>query len=202
MFEAFENSKHRLRASSLAWMIAGLILLVRPNSVIDLFCNVIGALIIAFGVIQVLPSITNRMLVVSSAVICVVSVAIGVFFITNARLIASVLPLIIGIVMIADGVSNLYHAVKIRRYDLHWTHVLIVGLVTLAFGLLIVLNAYHTTELVLRLMGAALLFNGISDLWIIGRVSKAAKREAEATGSYRGDYIDVEATPVDDDEEE
>lgn len=202
MFEAFEQSKHRLRASSLAWIIAGLILLVRPNSVIDLFCNVIGALIIAFGVIQLLPSVANRTLVVSSAVICVVSVAVGVFFITNSHLVASVLPLIIGIVMIADGVSNLYRAVQIRHYDLHWVHVLIVGLVTLAFGLLIVLNAYHTTALVLRLMGAALLFNGVSDLWIIGRVSRAAEQEREKTGSYEGDFIDVEATPVDDDEEE
>ncbi|MGN1031011.1 MAG: HdeD family acid-resistance protein [Butyricicoccaceae bacterium] len=201
MFEAFEQNKHRLRASSLGWIIAGLVLLIRPNTVIDLFCYVIGALIIAFGVIQILPYVTSRTFTLSAGLICVISVALGVFFISNSHLVASVLPLVIGIVMIADGISNLYHAIKMRRYDTGWTHILVVGLITFIFGLLITLNAYHTTTLVLRLMGAALLFNGISDLWIVSRISRAIRREEEATGSYRGDFIDVEAVPVDDDDD-
>lgn len=199
MFEKFEIYRHRLRASSMAWIVVGLILVVRPGSVIDLLCNVIGALLIAFGVIQVLPSVFARTWAVSAVVVCVLSVAIGIFFITNARMIASILPFLIGLGMFADAIGNLYYAIRMHRYDAYWGHMLIVGLITLGLGFFIMLYAYQATELVLRLIGLALLFNGFSDLWLIGRISKAAGRQK--TGSYQGDYIDVEATPVEDEEE-
>ena len=48
-----------------------------------------------------------------------------------------------------------------------------------------------------RLLGAFLLYDGISDLWITGQVSKAV-RQAEKDSNAKRDAVDVEYRDVKD----
>ena len=89
------------------------------------------------------------------------------------------------------------HGIGLRRFgDPSGTSVLVLGIITVVFGAVILMNPYSTAELTFRLIGIALVYSGLSDLIIIFRMNRANK-------TYENQkIIDVEARPVDDDEEE
>ena len=61
---------------------------------------------------------------------------------------------------------------------------------TIAAGIFLIRNAFNLASLITRIAGGILIFDGISDLWVISRVSKAHKEmEVEASDAARdGSY--------------
>lgn len=73
------------------------------------------------------------------------------------------------------------------RYDKWWV-AFILGLLTVGFGVLLICRPFAALDTVVMLIGSFLIYDGLSNIWIISRVYKTAKRlkqEAEA--------VDVEA---------
>ena len=78
-----------------------------------------------------------------------------------------------------------------EQYDKWWV-ALILGLVTIGFGALLVFRPFAAPDTVVTLIGVFLIYDGVSDLWIVSRVARTAKilrQEARA--------VDVEAEEID-----
>ena len=78
-----------------------------------------------------------------------------------------------------------------EQYDKWWV-ALILGLVTVGFGALLIFKPFAALDTVVTLIGFFLIYDGVSDLWIVSRISRTAKvlwQEAEA--------LDVEAEEID-----
>ena len=70
--------------------------------------------------------------------------------------------------------------------------VLILGVVTVGFGALLIFKPFAALDTVVTLIGFFLIYDGVSDLWIVSRLSRTAKalrQEAEA--------LDVKAEEID-----
>ena len=94
-----------------------------------------------------------------------------------------------GILVLISGLINLGETFMLTRskYNKWWAS-LIVAIATIAAGIFLIRNAFNLASLITRIAGGILIFDGISDLWVISRVSKAHKEmEVEATA------VDVEA---------
>ena len=105
----------------------------------------------------------------------------------------AIIPIIVGIVIALHGLNNLQQAVALGRekYDKWWV-ALILGLVTVGFGALLIFNPFAALDTVVTLIGFFLIYDGVSDLWIVSRISRTAKilrQEAEA--------VDVDAEDID-----
>ena len=99
------------------------------------------------------------------------------------------IPTIMGILVLISGLINLGETFMLTRskYNKWWAS-LIVAIATIAAGIFLIRNAFNLASLITRIAGGILIFDGISDLWVISRVSKAHKEmEVEATA------VDVEA---------
>ena len=69
---------------------------------------------------------------------------------------------------------------------------LILGLLTVGLGILLICKPFAALDTAVRLIGAFLIYDGLSDIWIASRVYrtvKAMKQEAEA--------LDVESRDMD-----
>ena len=53
------------------------------------------------------------------------------------------------------------------------------GAVTVGLGVLLIFNPFEAVNTVIMLIGIFLIYDGISDLWIISRVSKTAREIRE-----------------------
>ena len=197
MFETFRSIRSNIVITVVACLAVGAALILYPDMFLQIICYVMGALFVAYGVLGVLRCVRERMMRIGVLLMSVLAAAAGIFIITQPKTISSILPVIIGLVLLLNGIMNIRHGLGLRRFDDGaWKIVLILGIITVVFGAVILWNPYSTATLTFRLIGAALLYNGISDLIILLRMNRASK-------IYDGQkVIDVEVRPVDDDEEE
>lgn len=198
MFETFRNIRKNMLTAAVGCMVLGLALLFFPNAFLNVACYVVGALLIAYGVICILGCVRDRWMRLGAILFGVIVAAVGIFMIANPRMISSIQPIVFGLILLMDGVVNVRHGIGLRRFgDPSGLSVLIMGVITVAFGAVILLYPYTTAAVTLRLMGVALLYSGLSDLIILFRLNRANRAYEE-----QQKVIDVEARPVDDEKED
>lgn len=197
MFETFRSIRSNMTMTAVVCLAIGAVLLIYPDMFLQVACYVLGALFIAYGVLGVLGCVRAHIMSMGTLIISIAAAAVGIFVITQPRTIGSILPIIIGLILLLDGLVNLRHGLGLRRFgDASWKSVVVLGVITVAFGAIILLNPYSTATVTFRLIGIALVYNGLSDVIILFRMNKASKVYENQK------IIDVEARPVDDDEED
>lgn len=95
----------------------------------------------------------------------VLALAFTLFALLWPQVILSVLPLVLGALLLLDGLGKLPLAIDAlrRRYDTR-IPLAISSFLPLALGLVILIRPFQTAQLVIRVFGLALLLDGISDL--------------------------------------
>lgn len=195
MFETFRKIRYSLVFVAVCCIGLGIALLLAPEQVLTIGCKVIGGVFIFSGIVGILSCIKERAVLVFSLFFSIISISAGVFIFTDPKAISSILPVIVGAILLLDGLFNVRHGIGLRHIGVSSGSVLIMGIITVVLGALVIFNPYTTATLSVRLIGIALIYNGISDLVIVTRVNTEARRWRKKNG-----IIDVEATPVEDDD--
>ena len=61
-----------------------------------------------------------------------------------------------------------------------------------ALGIICIVNAFGVVSLAMKFIGVALIYDGISDLWIVSRTAKAAKAMKQEADALDVDYKEVD----------
>ena len=109
-----------------------------------------------------------------------VDFVVGVVFIVLAGLVAkmfiSIIPLVFGIFILICGVLKLEQGIALLRVKSNKAKpVMIIAAVTVAIGLFAAFNPFSAGRVLIVIIGAGLLFSGITDLVAAGFVSKIMK---------------------------
>ena len=97
-----------------------------------------------------------------------------------------------GIFIVIDGLLNLKRAFELHRLEYgRWFITLILSLVSVALGLLVVFQPYLAAEALIMLIGVVFIYEGLSDLWAIVKVTRLTK-ELRKRMPVEVDPIDVE----------
>lgn len=197
MFETFRSIRVNMTLAAVGCLALGIALLVIPDLFLQVACYVTGAVLIAYGVLGLLSSVRTHSMNLFTGLVDVLAIGVGIFIITQPRMISSILPIIFGLILLLDGILNLRHGIGLHRFgDPSGKTVLILGVITVIFGAVILLNPYSTAKMTFRLIGIALVYSGLSDFLVIFRMNRANR-------TYENQkIIDVEARPVTEDEEE
>ena len=111
----------------------------------------------------------------------------------NPKFLVALVPTIMGIIIIISGVVNLGETITIHREHGDGTLAsFILAVLTIALGLLIFFNPFHTAALLVRVLAIVMIFNGISDLWIISRITgtiKDVEQDLKAVDT-EGEFVD------------
>lgn len=95
----------------------------------------------------------------------VLPIAFSAFSLLWPEAILSFLPLVLGALLLVDGVGKIplvIAAVQVKSTVL--IPLLLSSLIPVILGILLVVNPFHAAQLVIMIFGAALLADGISDL--------------------------------------
>ena len=200
MFETFRRMRRHMISAIVLCLILGIALIGWPGVFLQFACYIIGGVLLVFGIVTLLGEFRAPARSILTLCVGVLIAAMGIVVITNPEMVSSILPIVIGILLFMDGVVNLRNALGLRRYEgSSWGTMLVMGIITVAFGALILLHPYGTAELAFRIIGAALVYNAVSDLFIMMQVGRAEKKHGGQKKEKRR-VIDVNARPVDDDE--
>ena len=206
MFETFRSIRFHLLLAALGYIAVGAVMLFIPDQFLAVVCYVIGALLIAYGVIGMLMCWKDRTIRMAKIFIGILTIAVGIFVIAQPKAFTAVLPIIFGLIL------NLRHGIGLKKFgDPGFLSVIIVGVITVVLGAIVLIHPYGTAKFTLRIIGVALIYSGISDFLVLYRMNHARliyERDNPPEPKKKGQrhkktkVIDVHAHPVDDDDEE
>ena len=182
--------------SAVICVILGIVLLVWPGQSTQVVCMVLGIVLGGFGLIQIILYLATKektMVSHSMMMLGVVLAVIGGWIVLKPETIIKAVPRIVGILIVIHGFHNAVQAIDLKKmqYD-NWWVALLLSLLTVALGVVLICNPFTIVDTVVRIIGAFLVYDGLSDMWILSRVFKTKKN--------REKIIDTDAVIVDEDE--
>ena len=182
--------------SAVICVILGIVLLVWPGQSTQVVCMVLGIVLGGFGLIQIILYLATKektMVSHSTMMLGVVLAVIGGWIVLKPETIIKAVPMIVGILIVIHGFHNAVQAIDLKKMQYaNWWVALLLSLLTVALGVVLICNPFTIVDTVVRIIGAFLVYDGLSDMWILSRVFKTKKN--------REKIIDTDAVIVDEDE--
>ena len=196
MTEFLKGLKANYTMSAILSIIMGLVLLIWPGTTTQIVCTMLWIVLLAYGIIQIVMYLWTREKTVFSQGILLLGIifaVIGAWIILKPEMIIMAVPVIVGILIIIHGLHNIIQAVDLKRegYEKWWL-ALLFGVLTVLFGALLIYNPFGAVEVVVRMIGIFMIYDGVSDIWIISRLSKIRKIKEKIVDA---EFIDVEDIP-------
>ena len=193
MSEFLKGLKANYMISAGLCTLLGLVLLIWPGTTMRIVCTLLGSMLLVYGLLQIILYLINKertMLSQGMMLFGIVLAVIGIWILMSPDMIIMAVPVIVGILIIIHGIHNVVQAIALQKdgYEKWWLAFLF-GMLTVIFGGILVYNPFEVAETVVRFIGIFLIYDGLSDIWILSRVSKV-KREKEKIIDV--DYIDVD----------
>lgn len=161
--------------TSVLMIVIGLVLALWPGHVMTTTMTILGIALLVGGGISVFgwwkgKGRNSGPLRMAEGVAMAVG---GLVVLIAPKLLISIIPIAIGLVVIFNGVVNLAQALDLRaRGYSNWSFSLALAILTLVLGLLILFNPFSTMEMLVAAIGVVILYNGASNLWIESRYRK------------------------------
>ncbi|MDE7277144.1 MAG: DUF308 domain-containing protein [Lachnospiraceae bacterium] len=187
MERILKRIKTNVMVSAFICMALGIILVVWPGLSVKVVCMAIGVVLVINGISRLMNFIFGRDGSVFSQmnlIMGIIITVIGGWILFQPGTIIAMIPILVGIIIVIHGINNLQQTVSLcqSRYDKWWV-ALLLALVTIGFGVLLIFNPFAAVDTLIRFIGIFLIYDGVSDIWIMSRVSKnvrEARQEMEA----------------------
>ncbi|MBR5379788.1 MAG: DUF308 domain-containing protein [Clostridia bacterium] len=177
-FKSFiETLKKNWIVSSAITALIGLVLVLFPTGTLKVISYVIGALAVVMGVIRTVRYFkqdhTYPFLFQSDLLVGLLSIGFGLFLIISAETVISMVPFVFGILLIGCGVGNVLRAIDARNAGLSsWAVLMALAVISIAVGIVCMANPFTVMETAVIVIGAALIYVGITDIVTTVAVSK------------------------------
>lgn len=192
--EFFVKLKTNFLVDAIALIVLGAVLVFLPGASLTLLTKVIGGVVTAAGVLSIIGSLVSKQQNVltrnSSIGFGIVIAVVGIWIFINPHFFEAIIPVIAGVIMLFSGLMNLGESLSLARSRYgNWWFALILAVLTIGGGAFLLFNPLKSMAYIVQIIGAAFLYNGVSNLWIVSRVHKVDKVN-------RKEIVDVESKEV------
>lgn len=167
--EELKGLEWRSMLSGVLFVLLGIVLVMNPRQTVKNICYAIGAVLMIVGIINLLiyfVSDYKKNMQRNKMVIGIISMVAGVFFIVLYRVVMSLFPLVMGILIFVSGLSKLQAAFNIKKMQTNgWKGMLLIAVINTLLGVFIIINPIGAASTVLRIIGVCLIFSGAVDLF-------------------------------------
>lgn len=202
-----KQSLNRLRvgmvAASIAFIILGSVLIMWPETSLQLIVYIVGALVLIMGIMRMIGYIKadseyrNFLQVIES----IVFVAMGLMMIFYKAEVINLITYIFGFYIVIDGLINIMEAFQLKSIDFsQWKVVVWIGIITAVIGGVFLLKPLSSRDAIAIFMGALLIYDGLVNLYVAYCAHKVTKYFDSEMKRVKNDIIDVEAIEENEDE--
>lgn len=197
MKEWLKSVKWNLILAALAYVVLGVVLLAWPDTTGNVLCTLLGILLLGYGIFQIIGFFTRGDEGWGSGAVYLLAglcaVALGVFALSSPEKVLAILPVALGAVVVVDSCISLKRAFQLKELGMErWWIAALLAVVTLLFGLVVMFNPFQSALLVIRIVGGVLIYQGISDLVTVTRVTYYGKRVLEELDAVEGEVTKEE----------
>lgn len=179
MEQLLKRVKTNVVISSILCVVLGLVLVFWPGLSIRIVCTAVGVVLIVTGITRMIDYFAVRdgsMYSQINLIFGIVLAVVGVWISVKPDKVLAIIPIIVGIVIVIHGLQNIKQAMELWRdkYTKWWV-ACILGVLTVGFGVLLIYRPFTAIDTVVMLIGFFLIYDGISNIWIVSRIYKNAK---------------------------
>ncbi len=176
---------------SLLFIFTGIFLLLKPETAINIVCYVLGVILVLWGVVSIIQffSDKNSTNYLSLGFIFGAFVFIfGIIILIKPSIIASIVPLLLGVWMVINGVTKLSYSLSI--YKINKNILSIIGsILIVVFGVTLIFNPFEGAKGLTQIIGISLIVYSVLDLAESIAISFGMKSKEDPS---EGKIIDAE----------
>lgn len=189
-------SNKRIMAAKVGYIIIsimlcalGVVLIAVPDFSASLLCRIGGAFLILFGCVKIIGYFSKdlyRLAFQYDLAFGILMIVLGIALIVRTDTMGNIICIFLGICILADALLKIQISVDSKTFGIRqWWLILAVALITGTIGFLLVIRPWEGAQIVMLLLGIALLTEGVLNLVTILTTVKIIRRQVPAV-------IDVE----------
>lgn len=191
MKEFFKKVRVAAYVSAVLTIVLGIVLVAWPMEVTGLICRMLGALLVVMGAVYLFGYFVEGrgVLSVTGGLLFLL---LGVWIFITPGSIATLVPIVIGVVLLVHSLKDFQMASEAKQNGSgQWMLLFLLALLNCVFGVVCICDSFGVISVAVRMLGAALIYDGISNMVIIYHTVKVVRQAAEKI-----EPIDVESHEV------
>lgn len=192
MKEFFKKLRIAAYLSALLTIVLGGILIAWPMEVTGLICRILGVLLVIMGAVYIFGYFVEGrgILTITGGLLFLL---LGVWIFITPQSVATLVPIVIGVVLLVHSLRDFQMASEAKQNGSErWGILFLLALLNCVFGVVCICDSFGVISLAVRMLGIALVYDGLSNMIIIYHTVKAVRYAAEKI-----EPVDVEAHEVD-----
>lgn len=175
-------------------LLIGVIMVIYPQKTMSIICYAIAAAILIYGIVDIISYFTAKSYDGAFSLTLlkgIIASVIGIVIFINPKYLATFIPIVLGILLIIDGITSIQKSVFLKNNNIYFWHIsMIESIITFAFGIFVLINPLNVEKAIIICLGIAFIWYGISSVWNYLYVQKKINflRQAEA----KNDIIDID----------
>ncbi len=150
--------------TSVIMLIMGIFLLMKPDFVLTTLSTVVGLIVLIPGIISLVDYFKTKYM--PNLVVGVILGILGLIFIFNPKFISSILPFVLGIYFIINGLSRLQYAIEMKKNKVpDYAPSLISSVLILACGVLLIVNPFSGAMAMTQVIGIFMIVYAALDIY-------------------------------------
>lgn len=191
MKEFLKQIRFAVYLSAVLTIVSGIVLIAWPLEVTGIICRVLGALLVVMGAVYLFGYFVEGRgsLSVAGGLLFLL---LGVWIFIRPDAIAKLVPIVIGVVLLVHSLKDFQMASEAKSCgSTRWQLIFLLALLDCVFGVVCICDSFGVISVAVRLIGFALVYDGVSDMIIVHHTVRAVKDAAE-----RYEPIDVESHEI------
>ena len=162
--------------SSFLCILLGVVFIIWKDGVIDVMGSMFAILLILIGAVYLGSFFLNLMTNGLSVLMGIIILAVGIWFLIQPAVIVSLIPIVIGVVLLFHGMRALKETMDAKQYGYNsWGVSFFLAILSIVCGLVCIFDAFGVMEKAIVVVGIILVFSGVSNMWVAVTVTRAAK---------------------------
>ena len=149
-------------SSSLIFMLMGLLLYFNPEQIVKSVSILLGLFSFIFGISEIVIFLKNKELGQNNFVLGLFAIIIGLLFVINTDIIATIVPIIIGICMVFIGARKLSVSLILKEQNIRgWSYMFIIGIITLIIAAIFIINPIKGAFIATKMLGLIIIIYSV-----------------------------------------
>lgn len=180
----------------------GAILFIFPDQISKMISTVIAVLFVAIGLgimVTYFAGKVDRVVGGGKLVAGTAFLVFGIYVFRHSELIISIIPFILGLIVVVSGVDKLQNFFDLKRLKYEGGIVtLIFAIINIALGIVLIINPFEAAIVLFKVIGVGLIFSGITDLIATIMLQKRVKdymsnnETTKKADFIEADFVDAE----------
>ena len=160
--------------TSAVLLVIGIFLFIQPDTVIRMISVVLGLLFLVPAITSLVDYFKEKNN--SSLVIGIITILISLILIINTEFVASILPFILGIYFVVNGINRLMYAVELKKQGfVDFSKSLVLALLIIFCGIIFIINPFEGALAITKIIGIFMIIYSLLDITNTVIVKKGMK---------------------------